>query len=96
MSQKTVITTDQTITLFSPLTTGDGKTLNEITMRVPKRKDIGKSQRHSKDPVEAETFLFHLLTGLTMEDIGELTLADSNQLSDMFRRFYSWDNNEPT
>lgn len=77
--------TDTKIPLIRPLITGTGETLTELVMRVPTRGDMRKAQRHSKDPVESETFLFAHLTDLTMEDIDTLTLADSAEVMKTFR-----------
>jgi len=86
MISKTEFLTDTKITLLCPLTLGTGEVLHELTMRVPTRSDIRKSHRHSKDPIESENFLFAHLTGLTLEDIDALIVADSNQLTKTFRR----------
>ncbi|MBK5145936.1 phage tail assembly protein [Budviciaceae bacterium BWR-B9] len=86
MSKNTNFLVNTDITLLEPLTLGTGETLTKLTMRVPRRKDMKEAQRHSKDQVESETFLFALLTGLTMEDIDQLTLADSAEISKTFRR----------
>lgn len=86
MTSKTEFLTDTKISLLRPLVLGTGETLHELIMRVPTRGDMRKAHRHSKDQAESETFLFAHLTGLTLEDIDSLTLADSNQLAQTFRR----------
>ncbi|WP_140921081.1 phage tail assembly protein [Limnobaculum xujianqingii] len=85
MSKKADFLTDTKIPLLRSLTLGTGETLSELVMRVPTRGDMRKAQRHSKEQADSETFLFALLTGLTMEDIDALTLADSAEVSKTFR-----------
>ena len=41
--------------------------------------------KYSKDEGEQEDFLFAQITGLTLEDIDQLDLADSKALTDTFR-----------
>ena len=74
-----------TIALKHPFTAPDGKRIESVTMRRPKRKDIKLAQKFSKDDVDQEDFLFARLTGLTIEDLDELDAQDSAALQDSFR-----------
>ncbi|MCY1401253.1 hypothetical protein D3C76_428100 [compost metagenome] len=73
------------ITLQFPITSGDGRTISELTLRRLKRKDLAAAAKFSKDEVDQETFLFARATSLTMEDIDELDLADNKVLAERFR-----------
>ncbi|KVX59548.1 hypothetical protein WL05_01800 [Burkholderia ubonensis] len=73
------------IPLKFPVKLATGQTLEELNLRRGKRKEMGLATKFSDDPGEQEDFLLSLLTGLTVEDIGELDLADSKQLTDAFR-----------
>lgn len=75
----------KTIPLKHPFTSPDGKRIETLMMRRPKRKDIKLAQKHSKDEVDQEDFLFARLTGLTIEDLDELDAQDSAALQDSFR-----------
>ncbi|WP_338153869.1 phage tail assembly protein [Burkholderia thailandensis] len=73
------------ITLKHPLKLATGETVSTLTLRRGKRKDMAAAAKYSSDAGEQEDFLFARLTGLTVEDIGELDLADAKQLADSFR-----------
>ncbi|MFC5431760.1 phage tail assembly protein [Paraburkholderia denitrificans] len=73
------------IPLKFPLKSASGATIASLTLRRGKRKDIAAAARHSDDPAEQEDFLMARLTDLTLEDIGELDIADSKSLTDAFR-----------
>lgn len=79
----------KTITLKHPFTNAEGKEIKTLTVKSLKRKDLKASVKHSSDQIEQEDFLFALSTGLTIEDIEELHVADSNQLSEAFREMGS-------
>lgn len=73
-------------TLKYPFTSAAGQRIESIEMRRLKRKDLKAAQQFSKDDVEQEDFLLAQLSGLTVEDIGQLDIADSKALTDFFRR----------
>ncbi|MCM2494544.1 phage tail assembly protein [Burkholderia glumae] len=73
------------ITLKFPFKGVAGETISTLTLRRGKRKDMAAAAKFSDDPGEQEDFLMARLTGLAIEDIGELDLADSKQLTDAFR-----------
>ncbi|AOJ08050.1 hypothetical protein WS71_02880 [Burkholderia mayonis] len=73
------------ISLKHPLKLATGETVSTLTLRRGKRKDMAAAAKYSSDAGEQEDFLFARLTGLTIEDIGELDLADARQLADSFR-----------
>ncbi|MFN3437792.1 MAG: phage tail assembly protein [Acidovorax sp.] len=73
------------IPLKFPIQSG-GQRIDKLTMRRGKRADMKAAAKHSKDDADQEDFLFARLTGLTLEDIDALDLADSKVLQDSFRR----------
>ncbi|AIS96117.1 MULTISPECIES: phage tail assembly protein [pseudomallei group] len=73
------------IPLKFPVKLATGQTLTELNLRRGKRKEMGLAAKYSEDPGEQEDFLLAMLTNLTVEDIGELDLADSKRLMDSFR-----------
>lgn len=73
------------VNLKFPITSGDGRTLTELTLRRLKRKDLKAAAKFSPSEVDQETFLFALATGQTMEDIDELDLVDNKALAEGFR-----------
>ncbi|MGI2326104.1 MULTISPECIES: phage tail assembly protein [unclassified Methylococcus] len=77
----------QIISLREPLKTGDGRTLTELTMRVPKVKDLKAAQRFGGSDADVEVALIASLVGVVPEDLDELGLADYRRLQDSFRRF---------
>ncbi|PAK13998.1 MULTISPECIES: phage tail assembly protein [Burkholderia cepacia complex] len=74
------------IPLKFPVKLATGQTLTELTLNRGKRKDMSAAAKYSEDAGDQEDFLLARLTGLTVEDLGELDLADSKQLMDSFRR----------
>lgn len=66
---------DVIVALDFPIQDGQGNTLTELTLRRPKAKDLRVAQSQ-KNEVDQEFFLLAQLTGLVMEDIGELDIAD--------------------
>ncbi|UGA40702.1 phage tail assembly protein [Chromobacterium haemolyticum] len=50
-----------------------------------KRADLKAASHHSQDDADQEDFLFARMTGLTLEDIDQLDIADSRALADCFR-----------
>lgn len=73
------------IPLKFPLQAG-AQRIDKLTLRRGKRADMKAAAKHSADDAEQEDFLFARLTGLTLEDIDALDLADSKTLQDTFRR----------
>ncbi|WP_322080235.1 phage tail assembly protein [Burkholderia cenocepacia] len=73
------------IPLKFPVKLATGQTLTELNLRRGKRKEMALAAKYSEDAGEQEDFLLGMLTGLTVEDIGELDLADSKRLMDAFR-----------
>jgi hypothetical protein len=74
------------ITLKHPFTNAAGQRIEKLTVRRAKRADMKAAAKHSKDEAEQEDFLFSRITGLTLEDIDQLDLADSRSLQDTFRQ----------
>jgi hypothetical protein len=73
------------LTLKHPFTNAAGQRIEKLTIRRAKRADMKAATKYSKDDVEQEDFLFARITGLTLEDIDQLDLADSKALTDSFR-----------
>ena len=75
----------KTITLFHPIKTAAGEEVKTLTVHDLKRADIKAANKYSQDEVEQEDFLFSRMTGLQIEDLDQLHVADSKQISDAFR-----------
>lgn len=73
------------ITLKFPFTTAAGIYLTSLPVTRLKRKDIGKAQAYSKDAESQEDFLFAKMTGMAIEDLEELDIADSKVVTEVFR-----------
>lgn len=73
------------LTLKHPITTGTGETLTELTLRRPTRGDLKAADKFSKHEAEQEDMLFSRMTGLAIEDLDLLDLADNKALGDAFR-----------
>lgn len=73
------------IPLKFPFKSAAGETISKLSIRRLKRKDIAAAQQHSKDDVVIEDHLLARMTGLTMEDLGELDVADNKTLTEVFR-----------
>lgn len=71
--------------LKHPFTNAAGQRIEKLTVRRAKRADMKAAAKYSKDEADQEDFLFAQITGLTLEDIDELDLADSKALQDSFR-----------
>ncbi|TNG92248.1 phage tail assembly protein [Pasteurellaceae bacterium USgator11] len=74
----------RTIKLEYPIKDGHGNDITELNVRRAKAKDLRKMSSE-KDSASQEIFLFAQLTGLVMEDIDELDIADYGQLQDAFK-----------
>ena len=73
------------IPLKFPFTTAAGDRLTALPVTRLKRKDIGKAQDYSKDEGVIEDFLLAKMTGMTIEDLGDLDIADSKTGTEVFR-----------
>ena len=73
------------ITLKFPFRNAAGQSIEKLEIKRLKRADMKAAQRHSKDAAEQEDYLLAKMSGLTVEDIDQLDLADSKQLLDSFR-----------
>lgn len=73
------------IPLKFPFKSGTGETISKLPIHRLKRKDIAAAQSHSKDDAAVEDHLAAKMTGLTLEDLGELDIADSRQVTEVFR-----------
>lgn len=73
------------IKLQFPFTNAAGQYIDVLELRRLKRADLKAASQHSQDDAMQEDFLFARMTGLTLEDIDQLDIADSRALSDSFR-----------
>jgi hypothetical protein len=73
------------LTLKHHFTNAAGQRIEKLTVRRAKRADMKAAAKYSKDEAEQEDFLFAQITGMTLEDIDQLDLADSKALQDTFR-----------
>lgn len=73
-----------THTLLFPIQNAEGKEVTKLEIRRAKAKDL-QSARQFKTDAEQEAFLFAAIAGLTMEDIGELDVADYSALQNYFK-----------
>ncbi len=74
------------ITLKYPFTNAAGQRIDKLTLRRATRGDMKAAARHSKDDGEQEDFMFARLTGLVLEDIDLIDLADSKVMAETFRQ----------
>lgn len=74
------------VPLKFPFTCGAGNLITSLSITRLKRKDMLAAHKYSpKSEGDQEDFLFAKMTGLTVEDFGELDIADSKIISDIFR-----------
>lgn len=73
------------IPLQYPITTAGGVLIEKITLRRGKRADLRAAARFSDNEADQESFLFSRLTGLTMEDLDQIDIADNAELVRRFR-----------
>lgn len=73
------------ITLKFPFKNAAGQLIDMLEIKRLKRADMKAAQKHHKDAAEQEDYLLAKMSGLTVEDIDQLDLADSKQLLDSFR-----------
>lgn len=73
------------IPLKFPFTSPAGVFIDKLPVTRLKRKDIAKAQSHTKDEAVLEDMLLAKMTGMTVEDLGELDIADSRVVTEVFR-----------
>ncbi|MGH8350851.1 MAG: phage tail assembly protein [Pseudomonas sp.] len=74
------------IPLKFPFTTAAGTRISSLPIKRLKRKDLTAAHNYSpKDEGAQEDFLFAKMTGLTVEDLGDLDIADSKIVTEVFR-----------
>ncbi|WP_110970252.1 phage tail assembly protein [Pseudomonas huaxiensis] len=73
------------ITLKFPFTNAAGELITTLPIKRLKRKDLAAAHSFAKGEVAQEDFIFARMTGLTMEDIGELDIADAKVVTEVFR-----------
>lgn len=72
------------ITLTFPITLGTGETLDTLSVRRAKVKDIRKMNEHKND-ADKEIHLLSALTGLVPEDLDNLDISDYAKLQEVMR-----------
>jgi hypothetical protein len=77
------------ISLQFPFTTAAGVRIESLELPRPKRSDLKAAQKFSNDAIDQEDFLFCRLTGLVVEDLDQLDVADNKALSDAFQAMAS-------
>lgn len=77
------------IPLKFPFTTAAGQKLTSLPIARLKRKDIAAAQVHAKDEAALEDHLIAKMTGITLEDLGELDIADSKTATEVLREMAS-------
>lgn len=79
-----------TTPLKFPFTNAAGQRIEAVSTKRLKRSDLKAAHRHAPtDDIEQEDFLLARMTGLTLEDIDQLDVADSKALTDTFRDMVS-------
>lgn len=74
------------IPLKFPFTNALGARVESLPIKRLKRKDLAAAHNFSpKDEAAQEDFLFAKMTGLAVEDLGELDIADSKVVTEVFR-----------
>jgi len=71
--------------LLHPITLATGDVLRSVKIHTLKRKDLSAAQRHGKDENLMEELLLAKMTGLTVEDLGELHIADARRVAERFQ-----------
>lgn len=72
-------------TLKHPFTSASGQRIETLELRRLTRRDLKAAHQYSKEDVEQEDFLLARMSGLVVEDVNELDMADSKALTDFFR-----------
>lgn len=73
-----------TITLLKPVTLGDGRLLEKLTVRAMTIGDV-RSAAHVDNDILRELHILTRLTGLVPEDLDMLGYSDYKQLQNLFR-----------
>lgn len=74
------------ITLKFPFANAAGELITTLPIKRLKRKDLAAAHHFApKDEVAQEDFIFARMTGLTVEDLGELDIADAKVVTEVFR-----------
>jgi hypothetical protein len=73
------------IPLKFPFKNALGLQLTALPITRLKRKDIAAAQAHSTDEGVIEDMLLAKMTGMTLEDLAELDIADSRVVTEVFR-----------
>lgn len=73
------------IPLKFPFKSAAGAQITSLSITRLKRKDISAAQSHTKDEAAMEDFLLAKMTGLTVEDLLDLDIADSKRVTEVFR-----------
>ena len=73
------------IKLQHPIQSASGQLITELEMRRGTRGDLKDAHKYSTDAIDQEDFLIARLTGLTLEDITLLDLADNATVMNSFR-----------
>lgn len=73
------------ITPKYPVKTGSGATVEVVTMRRAKVKDLRQMERFGKTDAEQELGLIAHLAGLVPEDLEEIDAVDYRAIQDSFR-----------
>lgn len=69
-----------------PITLGTGETLTALPIHRLKRKHLTAAHQFAKgDDAKQEDFMLAKVTGLTLEDLAELDMADNAKLAEVFR-----------
>jgi len=71
--------------LLHPVKLATGEVLKKVTIHTLRRKDLTAAQRHGKDETLMEELLLAKMTGLTVEDLGELHIADARRVAERFQ-----------
>lgn len=86
--ERTEITNDDgslTIKLLYPIDVPTGEKITEVTLKRVKQKAMKAIRnQHKKDPEEMGDAMLASSSGLTLEDIGEMDMADYTYLSERF------------
>lgn len=77
------------IPLKFPFKSASGEQIKSLPITRLKRKDLSNAQSNSKDEAAMEDHLVAKMTGLTMEDLMDLDIADSKTVSAVFREMVS-------
>lgn len=73
------------IPLKFPFNNALGTRIESLPITRLKRKDIAAAQKYSNSSVEQEDFLTAKMTGMALEDLNDLDIADSQTLTKVFR-----------